>query len=185
MKNNTIETKIMILSDRKQQVVKALEVFKAIGYSKDYLTTWINAINNNPAFVEGRDYLVRLIDNDSAISMKTHFLTLRMAQHLALMAHTSKGHDYREKLLDMEEKLIAKYQKIAEQGVKVSHYTIRNYIDEHTCLKQMPSTQKIAFKVHSYCQKHGLEVRTQPSQRYGSINLYPIEVLEAYFELVI
>ena len=186
MKNIPIELQFNT-AQQDNAYIPVYALYSYVGLNLGNYSRWINKnLLSLPTFTEGVDYTTHPLDDDYSSNKRTgcYHVTLNTAKHLVAMSRTKIGHEYRQYLIDSEVSYRKSLEKQLKLATKASHYTIRNYIDEHTCLKQMPSTQPIAFKVHSYCQKHGLEVKTQPSQRYGTINLYPVEVLETYFELI-
>jgi phage anti-repressor protein len=106
---NLIDVKNVVIGADSVQAVSARELYLELGYNESKWHRWNKRnIINNAWFDENRDW-VKL--DPSGYLSKTgqtpddFAINLRFAQHIAMMARTLKGHEYRNYLIDCEKSL--------------------------------------------------------------------------------
>lgn len=87
------------------QAVSARDLYLGLRLHKAHWARWYpESIEKNEFFTEGKDWIgFTIVVNGN--ETKDFAITLRFAQHIAMMARTEKSHDYRNYLLDCEKKL--------------------------------------------------------------------------------
>jgi phage anti-repressor protein len=89
------------------ECVSARELYLKLGHTYEKWVRWYRKnIINNEWFIENRDW-VSLPEVASSGQKTTDFLvTVDFAKHIAMMAKTQKGHEYRNYLINCEKRLI-------------------------------------------------------------------------------
>lgn len=107
---NLIDVKTVAIGEENVQAVSARELYLDLGMNPTKWSRWYKRmIENNEWFTDGRDW-VELATSGKLTSSnnpsKDFAINLRFAQHIAMMAKTLKGHDYRNYLIDCEKQLV-------------------------------------------------------------------------------
>lgn len=93
------------ISNEVVQAVSARELYLGLGLDSSNWSRWYKEnIERNEYFLENKDWIGFVIMTNGN-ETKDFALTLRFAQHIAMMARTEKSHEYREYLLECEKKL--------------------------------------------------------------------------------
>lgn len=91
------------------QAVSARELYLGLGLRKGDWARWYpDNIENNEFFKENQDWIGFPHNAENLRGgrpTKDFAITLRFAQHIAMMARTEKSHEYRDYLLECEKKL--------------------------------------------------------------------------------
>ncbi len=173
------------IAKRTDAYIPLHELYSWLELSSKNFGRWCNKnLLSNARLVIDSDYAYHPPhEEDSSIGrIGRYYVTLNTAKHLVAISPASKSHNYRQYLIDSEEAFIASLQ--AKVPYKPTHYTIRDFMDEFICGPSIKDTRPIAYKLSSYCKNHNLEIQYRPSVRYGSIIMYPVSLLETYFELI-
>jgi phage anti-repressor protein len=115
--NNSTHSKKLLhliqhnINNQVESCVSSRELYLGLGLLESKWARWsATNIENNEFFLKGNDW-VPLASLPPKGSRKGRFandylVTLRFAQHLAMMAKTKRAHDYRDYLLNCEKQLI-------------------------------------------------------------------------------
>jgi anti-repressor protein len=107
---NLIDVKSVVIGEESVQAVSARELYLDLGMNPAKWARWQKRmIENNEWFIEGRDWVILATCGKYSTAgqpSKDFAINLRFAQHIAMMAKTLKGHDYRNYLIDCEKQLV-------------------------------------------------------------------------------
>lgn len=65
--------------------------------------------------------------------------------------------------------------------VAVDHFTISGYCRLNKIKLPLEKSRKMGVKATSYCKKNNIETGDVPEGRWGTVNTYPLDVLEKLF----
>lgn len=89
-----------------KQLVDAKELYLGIGLNKAHWKRWAKMnIEDNEFFLEGVDWVYH--DGEKSKMgrpSKNYVITLEFAKHIAMMSRAKRSHEYRNYLIDIEEK---------------------------------------------------------------------------------
>ena len=134
---NLIDVKTVSIGEETVQAVSARELYLDLGMNPAKWARWQKRmIENNEWFIEGRDWVILATCGKYSTAgqpSKDFAINLRFAQHIAMMAKTLKGHDYRNYLIDCEKQLV----KLSQADEKMLKLTRIN----PNCLKAITGTR--------------------------------------------
>lgn len=149
-------------------VVSARDLHKSLEV-KTRFSQWVE--QNFKMFKEGEDFTsvvgTTLVNNGAVRKLQDYAVTIRMAEHLAMMSKTNKGHEIREYFIQVEkdfnspEKIMARALLMADKKIKL----LEN--ENETLLIELEEATKNADYLDLILQtKDGLTI-TQIAQDYG------------------
>lgn len=107
------------VNDNQQQVVSARELHKVLEV-KTRFSQWVQ--QNFKMFIQGVDFTsvvtTTVVNNGAVRELQDYAVTIRMAEHLAMMSKTNKGHEVREYFIQLEEKWNDP-QEIVKRGYEI------------------------------------------------------------------
>ena len=149
-------------------VVSARDLHKSLEV-KTRFSQWVE--QNFKMFKEGEDFTsvvgTTLVNNGAVRKLQDYAVTIRMAEHLAMMSKTNKGHEIREYFIQVEkdfnspEKIMARALLMADKKIKLLENENENLLIE------LEEATKNADYLDLILQtKDGLTI-TQIAQDYG------------------
>lgn len=118
-------------------VVSARELHRSLEV-KTRFSQWVN--QNFKMFKEGEDFTsvvgTTLVNNGAVRKLQDYAVTIRMAEHLAMMSKTNKGHEVREYFIQVEkdfnspEKIMARALLMADKKIKLLENENENLLIE-------------------------------------------------------
>lgn len=149
-------------------IVSARELYKLLEV-KTRFSQWVE--QNFKMFYEGSDFtsvVVTTVVNNGAIrELQDYAVTIRMAEHLAMMSKTSKGYEVREYFIQVEkdfnspEKIMARALLMADK--KITNLTIEN----NQLQLDLKEAQKQARYLDLIIESKGALRVSQIAQDYG------------------
>lgn len=97
-------------TEKGNKVVLGRELHKALG-SKDNYTNWFKRMSEYEGFIENETYFKIFQNRSDGLKGKPrqdHIMTLRMAQHIAMLQNSLIGYQIRDYLLNLENNLALK-----------------------------------------------------------------------------
>jgi len=119
---NLISVKNVVIGADAVQSVSANELYLKLGMDSNQWSRWNKRnIENNEWFLENVEWVLFDInvENSTGRPLKDFAISLRFAQHIAMMARTLKGHEYRNYLIDCEKQLV-KLSQADERMLKLT-----------------------------------------------------------------
>ena len=172
-----IKVKLETIGSYMVDCVSAREIYLKLGHNEQKWTRWYTKnIVNNEWFIEKRDWIhlpkvASEIANIGAGKFAKDFLvTVDFAKHIAMMAKTQKGHEYRNYLISCEKKLIDSQSKQLEAARKKLKGSIPLNPD---CIKSVfkgMSNKQLHDDVYGACVELGLltmNISYLPKYDYG------------------
>lgn len=149
-------------------VVSARDLHRSLEV-KTRFSQWVE--QNFKMFKEGEDFTsvvgTTLVNNGAVRKLQDYAVTIRMAEHLAMMSKTNKGHEIREYFIQVEkdfnspEKIMARALLMADKKIKLLENENENLLIE------LEEATKNADYLDLILQtKDGLTI-TQIAQDYG------------------
>ena len=118
-------------------VVSARELHRSLEV-KTRFSQWVD--QNFKMFKEGEDFTsvvgTTLVNNGAVRKLQDYAVTIRMAEHLAMMSKTNKGHEVREYFIQVEkdfnspEKIMARALLMADKKIKLLENENENLLIE-------------------------------------------------------
>lgn len=112
------------LNENNEPIISARQLHKTLGV-KTRFSQWVE--QNFKMFKENEDFTsvvgTTLVNNGAVRELQDYAVTIRMAEHLAMMSKTSKGHEVREYFIQIEkdynspEKIMARALLMADKKV--------------------------------------------------------------------
>ena len=163
--NNLIN---ITLNENQEPVVSARQLHKSLEV-KTRFSQW--AEQNFKMFKENEDFTsvvgTTLVNNGAVRKLQDYAVSIRMAEHLAMMSKTNKGHEVREYFIQVEkdfnspEKIMARALLMADKKIKLLENENENLLIE------LEEATKNADYLDLILQtKDGLTI-TQIAQDYG------------------
>ena len=136
---------------------------------KTRFSQWVE--QNFKMFKEGEDFTsvvgTTLVNNGAVRKLQDYAVTIRMAEHLAMMSKTNKGHEIREYFIQVEkdfnspEKIMARALLMADKKIKL----LEN--ENETLLIELEEATKNADYLDLILQTKDSLTITQIAQDYG------------------
>lgn len=188
-KNNSLGT----------NAVSARELYLGLGFMENKWSRWqIPNIKNNEFFLQGVDF-IELPSEGSGNSTSDYAISIDFAKHIAMMARTTKSHEYRAYMIAVENNSGSRPLGKIELAQENLRLTIRE-VELETEVKELSitldkehnwSSIKRQEMIHSkkfnwrnlkhWHQVHGIEMKEVFDQNYGTVKSYSAEAwLEVY-----
>lgn len=149
-------------------VVSARDLHRSLEV-KTRFSQWVE--QNFKMFKEGEDFTsvvgTTLVNNGAVRKLQDYAVTIRMAEHLAMMSKTNKGHEIREYFIQVEkdfnspEKIMARALLMADKKIKL----LEN--ENETLLIELEEATKNADYLDLILQTKDSLTITQIAQDYG------------------
>ena len=154
------------LNENNEPIISARQLHKTLEV-KTRFSQWVE--QNFKMFKENEDFTsvvgTTLVNNGAVRELQDYAVTIRMAEHLAMMSKTNKGHEVREYFIQVEkdfnspEKIMARALLMADKKIKL--------LENETLLIELEEATKNADYLDLILQtKDGLTI-TQIAQDYG------------------
>lgn len=125
------------LNENNEPIISARQLHKTLEV-KTRFSQWVD--QNFKMFTEGEDFTsvvgTTLVNNGAVRKLQDYAVTIRMAEHLAMMSKTSKGHEVREYFIQVEkdfnspEKIMARALLMADKKIKLLENENENLLIE-------------------------------------------------------
>ena len=103
-----VKVKLEAIGDAYVQAVDARQLYLGLGLRVNKWARWSTTnILNSKFFKQGVDFIELPSLGSSPNAPKEFAITIRFAQHLAMMADTDNSHVYRDYFINCEKELIA------------------------------------------------------------------------------